>query len=80
MIEPLSAEKIHSEILPKLKGGTSFIDALCEYARENELEIEAVAEVVKRSVVLVALIEKEAAALRLVKTKSHSGKTLDAFF
>jgi hypothetical protein len=59
-------ESIHHEIADMLSKGTNYIDALCEYARVNELEIETVAEIVKKSSILKEKIRSEAVELRMV--------------
>ena len=51
-ITPRTPERVHHEISEMLKSGTNYIDALCEYARINELEIETVADIVKKSSIL----------------------------
>lgn len=63
---PRSPEKIHLEIADMLASGVNYIDALCEYARKNEIEIETVAEIVKKSSILKEKIRSEAIDLRMV--------------
>lgn len=63
---PRSPEKIHLEISDMLKSGTSYIDALCEYARKNDIEIETIANIVKKSSILKEKIKSEAVDLRMV--------------
>ena len=50
-----------------LANGVNYIDALVEYARKNDLEIEAVADIVKKSSILKEKIKSEAVKLRLVQ-------------
>lgn len=64
---PRSPEKIHHEISEMLANGVNYIDALVEYARKNDLEIEAVADIVKKSSILKEKIKSEAVKLRLVQ-------------
>ena len=59
-------ESIHHEIADMLAKGTNYIDALCEYARINELEVETVAEIVKKSSILKEKVRSEAVELRMV--------------
>jgi hypothetical protein len=66
-IKTLSAEKIHHDIQHMLENGNSYIDALAEYARKNNLEIETIAELVKKSQVLKQKIKEEASTLGLMK-------------
>jgi hypothetical protein len=71
MITPRTPEKIHMEIAGKLAKGATYIDALVEYAREHDLEIEAVAEIVKKSSIIKEKIRSEAIAMRMVKKDQH---------
>lgn len=66
IITPRTPERVHHEISEMLKKGVSYIDALCEYARINELEIEVVADIVKKSSILKEKVRSEAVDLRLV--------------
>jgi uncharacterized membrane-anchored protein YitT (DUF2179 family) len=71
MIITRTAEKIHMEISSKLAGGATYIDALVEYAKEHDLEIETVAEIVKKSSILKEKIREEAVAVRMVKKEEN---------
>jgi uncharacterized membrane-anchored protein YitT (DUF2179 family) len=71
MITPRTPEKIHMEIADKLAKGVTYIDALVEYARENDLEIETVADIVKKSSIIKEKIRSEAIAMRMVKKDQH---------
>lgn len=62
-------EKIHLSIESKLIKGASYIDALIEYANENNLEIETVAEIVKKSPIIKEKIRGEAKDKKLLKVK-----------
>ena len=64
---PRSPEKIHHEIAAMLANGVNYIDALVEYARKNDLEIEAVADIVKKSSILKEKLRGEADKLKLVE-------------
>ena len=67
MIETRTPEKIHMAIAEKLKKGATYIDALVEYSKENNIEIEAVVEIVKRSSIIKEKIRAEAISMKLVK-------------
>jgi len=67
IIEQRTPEQIHFAIEKKLSKGASYIDALIEYSEENGLEIETVAEIVKKSTVIKEKIRSEARAKRLIK-------------
>lgn len=67
VIETKTPEKIHKDISTKLARGVPYIDALVDYAQEHNLEIETIAEIVKKSVVMREKIKDEALKMRLVK-------------
>lgn len=67
MIATKTPEKIHHDISEKLAKGVSYIDALIEYSRENDIEIETIAEIVKKSAVIREKIRAEAISMRLIK-------------
>ena len=49
-----------------LSNGVNYIDALVEYARLNGLEIEAVADIVKKSTILKEKVRTEAVKMKMV--------------
>lgn len=63
----LTPEKIHLAISDQIANGIPYIDALIEYATKNNLEIESVADVIKKSSILKEKIRTEAVNLRMVK-------------
>lgn len=66
MSKPRTPERVHHEISAMLARGVNYIDALVEYARVNELEIETVADIVKKSSILKEKVRTEAVGLRMV--------------
>jgi IMP cyclohydrolase len=76
MIEARTPEKIHHEIADKLARGVSYIDALVDYANKHNLEIETVAEIVKRSQIMKEKIKSEALKMRLVKPDDNAPRQL----
>jgi predicted metal-dependent phosphoesterase TrpH len=50
-----------------LSKGVNYIDALVEYARKHDLEIEAVADIVKKSSILKEKVRFEAVKMKMVK-------------
>lgn len=68
MIKTRTPDSIHQEISYMLSNGVSYIDAIVEYAKKNDLEIETVAEIVKRSSVIKEKIREEALKMKLVKS------------
>jgi predicted aldo/keto reductase-like oxidoreductase len=66
VINPRTPEKVHHEISYMLSNGVNYVDALVEYARKNELEIEAVADIVKKSSILKEKVRNEAVKMKMV--------------
>lgn len=64
---PRTPEKVHHEIQGMIANGVSYIDALVEYAKRNDLEIEAVADIVKKSSILKEKLRSEAVKLKMVE-------------
>lgn len=62
-----TAETIMKEIEKMVNGEVSFIDALVYYAEINDLEVELVGEVVRRSAVLKAKVREDAEKLNLLE-------------
>lgn len=71
IIAPRTPDRVHHEIQDMLSKGVNYIDALCEYARINELEIETVAEIVKKSSILKEKVRSEAVELRMVQSNDQ---------
>jgi|TARA_B110000977_G_scaffold64204_1_gene87332 uncharacterized membrane-anchored protein YitT (DUF2179 family) len=71
MIETRTPEKIHMAIEEKLKNGATYIDALVDYAKQNNLEIETVANIVKKSSIIKEKIRSEAVLMKLVKREQN---------
>lgn len=67
IITPRTPERVHHEIADMLAKGVNYIDALCAYAEQNNLEIEVVAEIVKKSSILKEKVRSEAVELRMVR-------------
>lgn len=74
MIKTNTAEEIHHQISAKLSKGASYIDALVEYATENDLEVESVAEIVRKSPIIKEKVRAEAKKMRLVKQDKNASK------
>jgi UDP-glucose 6-dehydrogenase len=72
MVNIETAEKIHFSIEKKLALGCSYIDALVEYAKDNDIEIETVAEIVKKSSIIKEKIRAEAKSKKLLKGHNDS--------
>lgn len=63
----ITPEKIHHAIADLISRGVPYIDALIHFAEENNLEIEAVADVIKKSSILKEKVRSEAVQLKMVK-------------
>ena len=63
----LTPERIHLSIANRLERGAGYIEALCDYCKESGAEIETVAEIVRRSSVMMQMIENEAIESNLLK-------------
>jgi hypothetical protein len=74
MVELETPEKIHFAIEKKLSLGSTYIDALIEYAKERDLEIETVAEIVKKSSIIKEKIRTEARSKRMLKESSYDNR------
>lgn len=77
MIATLSAEKIHHEISEMLSRGTTYIEALVEYSKRNGIEIETVAEIVKKSPIIKEKLRSEAVKMKLVKRDQNESQLCD---
>lgn len=77
MIETQTPEKIHFEIAKMLSMGVSYIDALVEYSKTKNVEIETIAEIVKKSTVMKEKIRSEAIGMKLVKKDKNDNKLCD---
>jgi hypothetical protein len=71
MITPRTPERIHIEISDMLSKGVPYIDALIEYAKRNDLEIEAVADIIKKSSILKEKVRSEARHMNMIKREDE---------
>lgn len=77
MIETQTPEKIHHEISGMLSNGVSYIEALVEYAKTKNIEIETIAEIVKKSSIIKEKIRTEAVIMKMVKKDKNVNKLCD---
>lgn len=63
----LTPDRIHHEISRHISRGVPYIDALVDFAEKNNIEIETVAQIVKKSSILREKIKSEAIDLRMVQ-------------
>lgn len=71
----LTPDRIHHEISRHISKGVPYIDALCHFADKNGIEIETIAQIVKKSSVLKEKIRTEAVDLRMVKREDEQDIT-----
>jgi|TARA_B100001094_G_C17636313_1_gene532853 hypothetical protein len=67
----LTPDKIHHEISRHISRGVPYIEALVDFAEKNEIEIETVAQIVKKSSILKEKIRTEAVGLRMVESDNE---------
>lgn len=75
MIKTRTPENVHQEISYMISNGVTYIDALVEYAKKNDLEIEAVADIIKRSTIIKEKVRDEAVKMKMVKRDEHKDIT-----
>ena len=68
IVTPRTPERVHHEISEMLSNGVNYIDALCEYARIHDLEIETVADIVKKSTILKEKVRSDAIKMKMVES------------
>lgn len=73
----LTPDKIHHEISRHISRGVPYIDALVDYSEKNGIEIETIAQIVKKSSVLKEKIRTEAVDLKMVKREDESKDITD---
>ena len=76
MLQPRTPDRVHHEIANMLSNGVTYIDALVDYASANNIEIEALAEIVKKSPIMKEKIKDEAVKMRLVRPDDNTSKQL----
>lgn len=74
MIEPRSPEKIHHEISHMLSKGVTYIDALVDYSKKHNIEIETIADIVKKSTIMKEKIRAEAISMKTVRADDNVAK------
>ena len=67
ILNQLNSENIVTEISKHISQGVPYIDAVVDYALRNELEIEVVGEIIRKSPLLKARIYREAEDLNMVE-------------
>ena len=63
----MTPEKIHHEISKHISRGVPYIDALVDFAEKNNVEIETIAQIVKKSSILREKVKSEAIKLKMVR-------------
>jgi len=67
MMSELNAEQILREISHYVNKDVSYIDALVYYAETNDIELEVIGEIVRRSPILKSKVRDDAELLKLVE-------------
>ncbi len=73
----LTPDKIHHEISKHISAGVPYIDALVHYSEKNGIEIESIAQIVKKSSILKEKIRTEAVTLKMVKKEENAQDITD---
>jgi len=63
----MTPDKIHHEISKHISRGVPYIDALVDFAEKNNVEIETIAQIVKKSSILREKVKSEAIKLKMVR-------------
>jgi hypothetical protein len=63
----MTPERIHHEISKHIANGVPYIDALVHFAEKNNIEIETIAQIVKKSSILKEKVRSEAVDLKMVR-------------
>jgi hypothetical protein len=73
----LTPDKIHHEISKHISAGVPYIDALVHFSEKNGIEIETIAQIVKKSSILKEKIRTEAVTLKMVKKEEDAQDITD---
>jgi hypothetical protein len=76
LIASKTPERVHHDIAGMLSKGVSHIDALVLYAKQENMEIETLAEIIKKSSLICEKIKEEGIKLRMVKEDIKRSNTL----
>lgn len=75
MIKTLTAEMIHRDISVMLSNGVSYVEALVEYSKQKDIEIETLADIIKRSTILKEKVRQEAIQAKTVTDDANNDIT-----
>ena len=67
LLSQLNPENMMSHISNQIEAGIPYIDAVVDYATRNELEIEVIGEIIRKSPMLKANIYREAEELNMIE-------------
>lgn len=73
MAKELTAENIHKDISDLVHGGLNYIEAVAEYANRNDVELELLADIIRRSVILKAKLKEDAERLNMIEKEPSQG-------
>ena len=77
MIETKTAEMIHREVSEMVSEDVSLIDALVEYAQKNDMEIETLGMIIKRSIIMRQKVKAEAINLNMIEADDKDKSIFD---
>ena len=63
----LKPEEIHKEICKYVGADVNYIEALVYYAQKNDIEVELLGEIIRRSPIIKSKVRDDAERLRLVE-------------
>jgi hypothetical protein len=75
ILKTKTPDSIHQEISYMISNGVSYIDAIVEYSKRNNIEIETVANIIKRSSTIKEKIKQEAIQMKMVKNDNDNDIT-----
>jgi predicted aldo/keto reductase-like oxidoreductase len=66
-MDELNSERIMRDIQSYIDSGASYMDALIEYSNREDIEIELLGEIIRKSPILKSKIYDEAESLKMVE-------------
>lgn len=63
----INSDRIMQNIQKYIEKGSSYMDAVLEYANNEELEVELLGEIIKKSPILKSKISDEAEKLKMIE-------------
>lgn len=70
-MDKLTPERLQADLMKYVKNGVPYMDSILKYADDNEIEIEVLGEIIKRSQFLKELVREEAEKLNMLDKTSR---------